>query len=123
MKLWILSDLHADSGTEGIGADPPAFDVFVCAGDVVTGNIALSIEMVAALARGKPSVFVRWQPQVDGRSAGGRRLQGPRGGRAPRRPLAWRTRASRGSAACASPRRRRCRDPSKTRSFTASKTT
>lgn len=58
MKLWIFSDLHADSGTEDIGANPPDFDVLVCAGDVVTGDIALSIEMVAAIARGKPAVFV-----------------------------------------------------------------
>lgn len=34
------------------GPNPPEFDVFVCAGDVLTGDIAMSIEMVAALARG-----------------------------------------------------------------------
>ncbi len=58
MKLWILSDLHADRGIEDIGANPPDFDVFVCAGDVLTGDIAGSIEMVAAIARGRPAAFV-----------------------------------------------------------------
>ncbi len=57
MKLWILSDLHADSSTEDI-VPPADFDVFVCAGDVLTGDIESAIEMVAALAGGKPTVFV-----------------------------------------------------------------
>lgn len=69
MKLWILSDLHADSGSVAIGTNPPSFDVFVCAGDVVTGDIAMSIEMVAALAREKPAVFIagnhEWMSPID----------------------------------------------------------
>lgn len=58
MKLWILSDIHTDRGIEDIAVCAPPFDVFVCAGDVVTGDISLSIEMVAAIARGKPAIFV-----------------------------------------------------------------
>ena len=58
MRLWILSDLHADRGVGDIAVHAPEFDVFVCAGDVASGDIAMSIEMVAALARGKPAVFV-----------------------------------------------------------------
>ncbi len=64
MKLWILSDLHDDRGLLNI-TYPQAYDVFVCAGDCLTGDIEGSIEMVAAIARGKPSVFVagnhEWQ--------------------------------------------------------------
>ena len=58
MKLWILSDMHADRGIDDIAVHAPDFDVFVCAGDVLTGDIAGSIEMTAAIARGKPAVFV-----------------------------------------------------------------
>lgn len=58
MKLWVLSDLHADRGVGDIAVNAPEFDVLVCAGDVVSGDIALSIEMVAALARNKKAVFV-----------------------------------------------------------------
>lgn len=58
MKLWVLSDLHADRGVGDIAVHAPEFDVFVCAGDVASGDIAMSIEMVAAIARGKPAVFV-----------------------------------------------------------------
>ena len=69
MKLWILSDLHADRGVGDIAVHAPEFDVFVCAGDVVSGDIAMSIEMVAALARGKPAVFVagnhEWMSPID----------------------------------------------------------
>lgn len=58
MKLWILSDMHVERGVEEIAAAAPDFDVFVCAGDVVTADIDLSIEMVATIAQGKPTVFV-----------------------------------------------------------------
>ncbi|MBX9830213.1 MAG: metallophosphoesterase [Xanthobacteraceae bacterium] len=57
MRLWILSDVHADR-IEDIAVNAPDFDVFVCAGDVTTSDIDMSIEMVASIARGKPSVFV-----------------------------------------------------------------
>lgn len=66
MKLWILSNLHADSWTEDLAANPPNFDVFVCAGDVVTENIERSIEMMAAIARGKPAVFVAGNHEWEG---------------------------------------------------------
>lgn len=69
MKLWILSDMHADKGIEDIAVHAPDFDVFVCAGDVLSGDIAGSIEMVAAIARGKPAVFVvgnhEWMTAAD----------------------------------------------------------
>lgn len=61
MKLWILSDLHDDRAllVEPLHRSCPTdFDVFVCAGDLMSGDIEASIEMVAALAGGKPSVFV-----------------------------------------------------------------
>lgn len=57
MKLWILSDMHADRGIDDIAVTPPEFDAFVCAGDVRTSDIDMSIEMVAWLARGKPAIF------------------------------------------------------------------
>ncbi|MBX9846121.1 MAG: metallophosphoesterase [Xanthobacteraceae bacterium] len=50
--------MHAERGVEDIAVNAPQFDVFVCAGDVTTSDIDMSIEMVAAIARGKPSVFV-----------------------------------------------------------------
>jgi len=57
MKLWILSDLHDDRGLQDI--EPPAdFDVFVCAGDMLSGDVEGSIEMVAHLAGGRLAVFV-----------------------------------------------------------------
>jgi Icc-related predicted phosphoesterase len=69
MMLWVMSDLHADRRLGHIAVQAPDFDVFVCAGDVATGDVALSIEMVAAIARGKPAVFVagnhEWMSPVD----------------------------------------------------------
>ncbi len=57
MKLWIVSDLHEDDARAYF--EPPSdFDVFVCAGDLLTGDIEGSIERVASLAGGKPAVFV-----------------------------------------------------------------
>lgn len=56
MKLWILSDLHDDRGLLDIER-PADFDVFVCAGDCLTGDIEGSIERTAELAGGKPAVF------------------------------------------------------------------
>lgn len=40
MKLWILSDLHADRGIEDMAINAPDFDVFVCAGDMLSGGVA-----------------------------------------------------------------------------------
>jgi predicted phosphodiesterase len=66
MKLWVLSDWHMEMR---ISFDPqprPDFDVLVVAGDV-ENVITTSIMMVAALAAGKPAVFVAgndewWDP-------------------------------------------------------------
>lgn len=58
MKLWVLSDMHADRGIEDIAVHAPDFDAFICAGDVLSGDIGLSIEMVAAIASGKSAIFV-----------------------------------------------------------------
>jgi len=56
MKLWCISDWHME--TRLVFEPPrPDFDVLVCAGDVEE-HIARAIEMVAALAGGKPAVFV-----------------------------------------------------------------
>jgi hypothetical protein len=80
MKLWVLSDLHADRGILAIGANPPEFDVFVCAGDVCSGDIAMSIEMVASIARGKPAILVpgnhEWMTRGEFRSYGEIRAEG-----------------------------------------------
>jgi len=69
MRLWILSDMHADRGIGDVAVHAPKFDVMVCAGDVVTGDIAMSIEMVAAISRGKPALFVagnhEWRGSID----------------------------------------------------------
>jgi predicted phosphodiesterase len=69
MRLWILSDLHIDRRIRDIAVHPPEFDVLVCAGDMLTGDIAGSIEMTAAIARGKPAVFVagnhEWMSAAD----------------------------------------------------------
>lgn len=57
MRLWILSDLHLeDSGP--LPSAAPEFDVLVCAGDMVVGSPAKSVEAVARLARGRPAVLV-----------------------------------------------------------------
>jgi predicted phosphodiesterase len=68
MKLWCLSDLHDDRGLLNIER-PAEFDVLVCAGDLLTGDIAGSIEMVARLAAGRDSVFVagnhEWMSAAD----------------------------------------------------------
>lgn len=56
MKMWILSDWHMETR---LAFEPPRpdFDVLVAAGDV-DDSIAAAIRMVAALAAGKPAVFV-----------------------------------------------------------------
>jgi predicted MPP superfamily phosphohydrolase len=59
MRLWIVSDPHMEM--RSLWPMPPAlpdFDVLVVAGDVWNGEIERSIAMVAALAAGKPAVFV-----------------------------------------------------------------
>jgi predicted phosphohydrolase len=57
MRLWILSDLHLEDGTP-LPYAAPEFDVLVCAGDVVEGSPARSVEAVAHLAGGRPAVLV-----------------------------------------------------------------
>jgi Icc-related predicted phosphoesterase len=68
MKLWCISDLHDDRGLLDIER-PAKFDVLVCAGDMLTGDIAGSIEMTARLAGGRDSVFVagnhEWMSAAD----------------------------------------------------------
>jgi predicted MPP superfamily phosphohydrolase len=56
VRLWVLSDWHME---QRIVFDPPqpAFDVLVVAGDV-SNALEEAIRMVAALAAGKPAVFV-----------------------------------------------------------------
>jgi 3',5'-cyclic AMP phosphodiesterase CpdA len=56
VRLWVLSDWHME---RRITFDPPrpAFDVLVVAGDV-SNRLEEAIRMVAALAAGKPAIFV-----------------------------------------------------------------
>lgn len=59
-RLWILSDLHLEAvpHPEAFRPNRPAFDVLIVAGDVWEGEIQRALEAVAALANGKPAVFV-----------------------------------------------------------------
>ena len=57
MKMWIMSDLHDDRGLVDVKW-PGDFDVLVCAGDMMTGDIEGSIERAAAMARGRKAVLV-----------------------------------------------------------------
>ena len=60
VRLWVLSDLHLEAvpHPEAFRPQRPAFDVLVVAGDVWEGDSARALEVVAALADGKPAVFV-----------------------------------------------------------------
>lgn len=57
MRLWILSDLHLEDGVP-LPPEAPDFDILVCAGDVVEGSPARSVEAVARLACGRPAILV-----------------------------------------------------------------
>jgi predicted ATPase/Icc-related predicted phosphoesterase len=59
-RLWVLSDLHLEAvpHPEAFRPQRPAFDVLVVAGDVWEGDTCRALETVAALADGKPAVFV-----------------------------------------------------------------
>jgi len=70
-RLWILSDLHLEAVPHPEAFRPvrPAFDVLVVAGDVWEGDSRRALETVAALADGKPAVFVMgnhepWQGEL-----------------------------------------------------------
>jgi predicted phosphodiesterase len=56
MKLWVISDWHMEQRREFI-PPRPNFDVLVVAGDV-SNDIVESIDFTAAVADGKPSIFV-----------------------------------------------------------------
>jgi Icc-related predicted phosphoesterase len=56
MRLWVLSDLHLETGS-AFSPRLPDFDCLVCAGDV-WNDIGQSIATVAKLAHGRPSVLV-----------------------------------------------------------------
>ena len=60
MKLWIVSDLHIDNQSDFIAGEqrPHDFDVLVVAGDVVDGDVVRGIETAAAMAGGKPAIYV-----------------------------------------------------------------
>jgi predicted ATPase/Icc-related predicted phosphoesterase len=59
-RLWVMSDLHFEAVPHPEGFRPvrPEFDVLVVAGDVWEGETRRALEIVAALANGKPAVFV-----------------------------------------------------------------
>ena len=66
LRIWPISDLHMEV-RNSFDPVPPEFDVLVCAGDVVHGAIEQSIEMGAALGRGRPCVFVAGNHEWAGR--------------------------------------------------------
>jgi predicted ATPase/predicted phosphodiesterase len=59
-RLWVLSDLHFEAVPHPEAYRParPEFDVLVVAGDVWEGDPRRALEFCAALAGGKPAVFV-----------------------------------------------------------------
>jgi predicted phosphodiesterase len=60
MKLWIASDLHLDQREDFVpGARrPDDFDVLIVAGDTLDGNVGRSVAAAAAMAGGKPAIYV-----------------------------------------------------------------
>jgi predicted phosphodiesterase len=60
MKLWIASDLHLDQRKDFVpGARRPAdFDVLIVAGDTADGNVRRGVAVAAAMAGGKPAIYV-----------------------------------------------------------------
>ncbi|MGI4745353.1 MAG: metallophosphoesterase [Janthinobacterium lividum] len=59
-RLWVMSDLHLEAVPYPQSFRPlrPDFDVLVVAGDVFQGDASHALRIVAALADGRPSVFV-----------------------------------------------------------------
>ena len=59
-RLWVMSDLHLElvRHPEAFRPACPAFDVLVVAGDFWQGDTDRGLRTVAALAGGKPAVFV-----------------------------------------------------------------
>jgi predicted phosphohydrolase len=60
MKLWIVSDLHLEVRRDFVPGKrrPDDFDVFVLAGDVMEGDVVKGVEAAAAMAGGRPAIFV-----------------------------------------------------------------
>lgn len=69
VRLWVLSDLHLEAVPHPQAFRPqrPAFDVLVVAGDVWEGDSGRALEVVAALADGRPAVFVLGNHEAWGR--------------------------------------------------------
>lgn len=57
MKLWIISDLHCEISPFLLGNNVPQFDILIAAGDICS-PLFRSIEIIAELANGKPSILV-----------------------------------------------------------------
>ena len=59
-RVWVMSDLHLETVRypDAFRPERPVFDVLVVAGDVWEGDTDRGLRTVAALAGGKPSVFV-----------------------------------------------------------------
>jgi len=81
-----LSDLHLDAvpHPEAFRPERPAFDVLVVAGDIWEGDTCRALETVAALANGKPAVFVMgnrelWRSEVQRERDVARRAAKPLG--------------------------------------------
>lgn len=60
MKLWIVSDLHLEVRKDFVPGRrrPDDFDVLVLAGDVKDGDVTCGVETAAAMAGGKPAIYV-----------------------------------------------------------------
>lgn len=60
MKLWIASDLHREVRKDWTpGRErPDDFDVLILAGDVMDGDVVCGVETAAAMAGGKPAIYV-----------------------------------------------------------------
>ncbi|MGO7904201.1 metallophosphoesterase [Rhizobium leguminosarum] len=69
MKIWVISDLHAEFGVPFNHRPPADADVVVCAGDVVTKGIVPSIEwLLRHFGRDIPTVFVAGNHEFYGAS-------------------------------------------------------
>jgi predicted phosphodiesterase len=60
MKLWIASDLHLEIRKDFVPGRrrPDDFDVLVLPGDVMDGDVVRGVETAAAMAGGRPAIYV-----------------------------------------------------------------
>ncbi|XAZ19561.1 metallophosphoesterase (plasmid) [Sinorhizobium sp. B11] len=69
MKIWVISDLHAEFGEPFPHRPPVGVDVIVCAGDILTKGIVPSIEwLLRHFSRDIPIVFIAGNHEFYGAS-------------------------------------------------------